>query len=127
MVCFLLLEELLLLYLLCLFFGYKVMGYCVFCVLCDSDFEVEDEVEDLVCEFEVVLKCCCCGEVVCMKIIVNVFVVLWVMIMEELLVLEEEVVEVDGMIGMVNFKELVLDEWFDLFWLFYVLCVLECV
>jgi polyphosphate kinase len=38
------------------------------------------------------------------------------MIMEELPVSEEEVVEVDGMIGMANLKELVLDERPDLLW-----------
>ena len=113
---FLPLEELLLLHLSRLFPGYKVMGHCAFRVLRDSDLEVEDEAEDLVREFEVALKRRRRGEVVRMKITANAPAALRAMIMEELPVSEEEVVEVDGMIGMANLKELVLDERPDLLW-----------
>lgn len=97
-----------------LFFGYCDNGYCVFCVLCDSDLEVEEEVEDLVCEFEIVLKCCCWGSVIWLKIMVGVFVWMCCLIMQELQVVFEEMVEVEGLLGMVDLCELVLDLCCDL-------------
>ena len=113
---FLPLEELLLLHLNQLFPGYKVMGNCAFRVLRDSDLEVEEEAEDLVREFEVALKRRRRGEVVRMTITANAPKALRDMIMEELPVSEDEVVEIDGVIGVSQLKELVLDERPDLLW-----------
>ena len=113
---FLPLEELLLLHLGQLFPGYKVKGHCAFRVLRDSDLEVEDEAEDLVREFEVALKRRRRGEVVRMKLSADAPPALKSMIMEELPVTEEEVVEVDGLIGLADLKELVLDDRPDLLW-----------
>lgn len=113
---FLPLEELLLLHLNQLFPGYKVKGNCAFRVLRDSDLEVEEEAEDLVREFEVALKRRRRGEVVRMTITANAPTALRDMIMEELPVSEDEVVEIDGVIGVSQLKELVLDERPDLLW-----------
>ena len=113
---FLPLEELLLLHLNQLFPGYKVKGNCAFRVLRDSDLEVEEEAEDLVREFEVALKRRRRGEVVRMTITANAPKALRDMIMEELPVSEDEVVEIDGVIGVSQLKELVLDERPDLLW-----------
>ncbi len=113
---FLPLEELLLLHLDSLFPGYRTKGHCTFRVLRDSDLEVEEEAEDLVREFETALKRRRRGEVVRMKISTDAPKALKTMIMNELHVSHDEVVEVDGLIGTADVKELVLDERPDLLW-----------
>jgi polyphosphate kinase len=113
---FLPLEALLLLHLDSMFPGYKYKGHCAFRVLRDSDLEVEEEAEDLVREFEVALKRRRRGEVVRMKISSGAPEDLRRVIMDELHVTADEVVEVDGMIGLADLKELVLDARSDLLW-----------
>ncbi len=113
---FLPLEELLLLHLESLFPGYKARGHCSFRVLRDSDLEVEDEAEDLVREFEVALKRRRRGEVVRLELSENAPPRLKTLIMHELHVTSDEVVEIKGMIGMSDLKELVLDNRTDLLW-----------
>ena len=113
---FLPLEELLLLHVSRLFPGYEVKGNCAFKVLRDSDLEVEEEAEDLVREFEVALKRRRRGEVVRLKISKDAPSSLRSMIMSELHVTDDAVVEVDGLIGVADLGELVLDERPDLLW-----------
>ncbi len=113
---FLPLEELLLLHLDRLFPGYKVKGSCAFRVLRDSDLEVEDEAEDLVREFETALKRRKRGEVVRMKLSAGAPNALKKMIMHELPVTEGEVVEINGLLGISDLSELVLDNRPDLLW-----------
>ncbi|MCP1167287.1 RNA degradosome polyphosphate kinase [Limimaricola litoreus] len=110
------LEELLLLNLDQLFPGYKVKGHCTFRVLRDSDLEVEEEAEDLVREFEVALKRRRRGEVVRMKLSAGAPPALKATIMEELHIRDAEVMEVEGLIGIGNLKELVTDARPDLLW-----------
>ncbi len=113
---FLLLEDLLILHLDMLFPGYTLKGNCSFRVLRDSDLEVEDEAEDLVREFEVALKRRRRGEVVRLKMSSGAPEGLKKVIQGELGVADHEVIEVDGLIGMADLKELVLDERPDLLW-----------
>ena len=113
---FLPLEELLLLHLDRLFPGYEMTGNCAFRVLRDSDLEVEDEAEDLVREFEVALKRRRRGEVIRLTISTGAPNKLRGVIMEELDVDDTEVVELSGMIGLADLKELVLDDRPDLLW-----------
>ena len=113
---FLPLEELLLLHVGRLFPGYAIKGHCAFKVLRDSDLELEDEAEDLVREFEVALKRRRRGEVVRLKISHDAPESLRSMIMKELHVTDDTVVEVDGLIGVADLGELVLDERADLLW-----------
>ncbi|SMY08519.1 RNA degradosome polyphosphate kinase [Flavimaricola marinus] len=110
------LEELLLLHLDRMFPGYRVKGHCAFRVLRDSDLEVEDEAEDLVSEFETALKRRRRGEVVRMKLSANAPSGLKTLIMRELPVKEDEVVEVEGLIGVGDLSELVTDARPDLLW-----------
>ena len=110
------LEELLLLHLDSIFPGYTYKGHCAFRVLRDSDLEVEEEAEDLVREFEVALKRRRRGEVVRLKISTDAPAALREVVMRELHVKPEEVVEVRGMIGLADLKELVLDDRPDLLW-----------
>jgi polyphosphate kinase len=113
---FLPMEELLLLHLDSLFPGYKAKGHCTFRVLRDSDLEVEDEAEDLVREFETALKRRRRGEVVRLKISADAPKKLQSLIEEELEVSDAEVIEIQGMIGVGDLKELVVDSRPDLLW-----------
>ena len=113
---FLPLEDLLLLNLSSLFPGYDEIGHCAFRVLRDSDLEVEDEAEDLVREFETALKRRRRGEVVRLKFTAGAPPALKSLIMGELGVSEDEVVEVKGMLGIADLKELVLPSRPDLLW-----------
>ncbi len=113
---FLPLEELLLIHLDMLFPGYADRGHCLFRVLRDSDLEVEDEAEDLVREFESALKRRRRGDVVRLKISSGAPPELKAMIMEELAVSPDEMVEVRGLLGVADLKELVLSSRPDLLW-----------
>ncbi|GAB4269010.1 MAG: RNA degradosome polyphosphate kinase [Pararhodobacter sp.] len=113
---FLPLEELLLDQLHMLFPGYVARTSCAFRVLRDSDIEVEEEAEDLVREFEVALKRRRRGEVVRLKITAGAEPALRDLIMDELGVRPDEVVEVEGLLGMADVKELVVDSRRDLQW-----------
>jgi polyphosphate kinase len=113
---FLPMEELLLLHLESLFPGYRDTGHCTFRVLRDSDLEVEDEAEDLVREFETALKRRRRGQVIRMKITTGAPDALKALIMDEIGVTPDEVVEVKGLLGMADLKELVLDSRRDLQW-----------
>lgn len=110
------LEELLLLHLDMLFPGYVMRGHCAFRVLRDSDLEVEDEAEDLVRSFESALKRRRRGEVIRMKISAGAPPELRQLIMEELHAAPDEVVEVRGLLGVADLKELVLSSRPDLLW-----------
>ncbi|MEX5727264.1 polyphosphate kinase [Rhodovulum iodosum] len=113
---FLPLEELLLIHLGSLFPGYTAVGSCTFRVLRDSDLELEEEAEDLVREFETALKRRRRGEVVRMKLSAGAPEELRSVIMRELQIGEEEVIEVRGLIGVADLKELVVDDRRDLLW-----------
>jgi polyphosphate kinase len=113
---FLPLEELLLLHLGSLFPGYADKGHCTFRVLRDSDLEVEDEAEDLVREFETALKRRRRGEVIRLKLSGGAPPALRAVIIEELGVPESQVVEIRGLLGIADLKELVLSTRPDLLW-----------
>ncbi|MEO1363534.1 MAG: RNA degradosome polyphosphate kinase [Pseudomonadota bacterium] len=113
---FLPLEELLVLHIPDLFPGYKLKAHFGFRVLRDSDLEVEDEAEDLVREFEVALKRRRRGEVVRLTHSAGAPKTLKDVIMRELGVTEAEVIELDGMVGISDLSELVLDARPDLLW-----------
>ena len=113
---FLPLEDLLVLHVPDLFPGYKLKTHFGFRVLRDSDLEVEDEAEDLVREFEVALKRRRRGEVVRLTHSAGAPKALKSVIMRELGVTESEVIELDGMVGISDLSELVLDARPDLLW-----------
>lgn len=113
---FLPLESLLEIFLTQLFPGYKLQGSCAFRVLRDSDLEVEDEAEDLVREFETALKRRRRGEVIRLKISCGAPDGLRQTIIQETGVALHEIIEVDGLIGMSDLSELVIDDRPDLLW-----------
>ncbi|WP_439118839.1 RNA degradosome polyphosphate kinase [Marivita sp.] len=113
---FIFLEDLLLLHFDRLFPGYKLRDHFGFRVLRDSDIEVEDEAEDLVREFEVALKRRRRGEVVRLTVTAGAPKTLRETVMRELRVRDDDVIELTGMIGAADLKELVLDSRPDLLW-----------
>ncbi len=113
---FLRLEDLLLMNLGRLFPGYRDAGHCSFRVLRDSDLEVEDEAEDLVREFETALKRRRRGQVIRLKLTAGASPALRGLIMDGLHVGPDEVIEIQGLPGMADLGELVLDSRRDLQW-----------
>jgi polyphosphate kinase len=113
---FILLEDVLLLHFDRLFPGYKLKDHFGFRVLRDSDIEVEEEAEDLVREFEVALKRRRRGEVVRLTVSTGAPAKLRETVMRELRVRDDDVIELSGMIGIADVKELVLDDRHDLLW-----------
>ena len=113
---FLPLEDLLVLKVPGLFPGYKPKAHFEFRVLRDSDLEVEEEAEDLVREFEVALKRRRRGEVVRLTHSAGAPEKLKSVVMAELGVRPQDVIELDGMIGINDLSELVTDSRADLLW-----------
>ncbi|MDE0307862.1 MAG: RNA degradosome polyphosphate kinase [Albidovulum sp.] len=113
---FLPLEALLLEYVSHLFPGYVIKGNCAFRVLRDSDLEVEEEAEDLVREFETALKRRRRGEVVRLSLSSGAPPKLRTLIMESLGVKEEESFDFEGMDGLADLSELLIDTRPDLMW-----------
>jgi len=113
---FLALEDLLVLKIPDLFPGYKLKAHFKFRILRDSDLEVEDEAEDLVREFEVALKRRRRGEVVRMTHSAGAPAKLLATIMAELGAKPQDVIEIDGMIGIDDLASLVSDDRPDLLW-----------
>ncbi|MGG7567213.1 RNA degradosome polyphosphate kinase [Rhodovulum sp. DZ06] len=107
---FLPLEELLQVFLSALFPGYRMVGHAAFRVLRDSDLEVEEEAEDLVREFEIALKRRRRGEVIRLTIAAGAPRDLKEMIADELHVQRDEVIEVDGLVGIKDLSELVIKD-----------------
>ncbi|MEM9782137.1 MAG: RNA degradosome polyphosphate kinase [Pseudomonadota bacterium] len=97
-----------------LFPGYQLTGHCLFRVLRDSDLEVEEEAEDLVREFETALKRRRRGEVVRLKLSAGAPAAMRELIIRELHARPEEVIEVDGVVGIKALAELVIDDRPDL-------------
>jgi len=113
---YLALEDLLVLKIPDLFPGYKLKAHFKFRILRDSDLEVEDEAEDLVREFEVALKRRRRGEVVRMTHSAGAPAKLLATIMDELGAKPQDVIEIDGMIGIDDLVELVGEDRTDLLW-----------
>ena len=110
------LEDLLVLKIPDLFPGYRLKAHFGFRVLRDSDLEVEDEAEDLVREFEVALKRRRRGEVVRMTHSSGAPAKLLNTIMHELGTKPQDVIEIDGMLGIDDLSQLVGDDRPDLLW-----------
>ena len=99
-----------------LFPGYDVIAKSAFRILRDTYLEVEEEAEDLVREFESALKRRRRGDVIRMKVTADTSKELLKVICGSLDVPENEVIKVDGMVGMADLSELMLEERDDLLW-----------
>ena len=113
---FLPLSDMLELFLARLFPGYHAEGHCLFRVLRDSDIEIEEEAEDLMREFETALKRRRRGEVIRLKLTTNAPEALKSLIARELGASGSEVMEVEGVVGIGDVSELIVDDRPDLRW-----------
>jgi len=89
-----------------LFPGFTVLGYGVFRVLRDLETEIEEQAEDLVSIFENFLKRRSRGEVIRLIYARGMPKDLEAFLIRELRLLPEDVLDVDGLIGLVDLSEL---------------------
>ncbi len=101
------LESFLILFLDRLFPGCEVEGQGLFRLLRDSDVEIEEEAEDLVREFEALLKRRRLGSVVRVKVQASMPDELREFIVEGLAAEPQDVVKVDGKLGLAQLEQLV--------------------
>lgn len=111
---FISLENLIRLFLDRLFPGYVVVGQGAFRVLRDSDIEIEEEAEDLVRYYESALKRRRRGSVIRLKMDAATPERLRNLVVEELEVGAQELVLVDGLIGLAQTSQLIVDDFPDL-------------
>jgi len=111
---FIRLEELLRLYFDELFPGFQVKSSGFFRVLRDSDVEVEEEAEDLVRVFESALKRRRRGSVIRLSVGSDMPPTLLDFVARELQSDAESVFALNGMLGLVDVKELIIDDRPDL-------------
>jgi polyphosphate kinase len=111
---FIRLEEMLRLYFDELFPGFEVRGSGFFRVLRDSDLEVEEEAEDLVRVFESALKRRRRGSVIRLTVDADMPGALLEFVVRELQAENENVFALDGMLGLSDTKELIVDDRPDL-------------
>ena len=111
---FIRLEEMLRLYFDELFPGFEVQSSGFFRVLRDSDLEVEEEAEDLVRVFESALKRRRRGSVIRLTVDADMPAALLDFVVRELQVETENVFALDGMLGLSDTGELILDDRPDL-------------
>ena len=97
-----------------LFPGFDLLDVGVFRVLRDSDVEIEEEAEDLVRESEELLRRRRRGSVIRLKINADVPAALRSFVVERLGVGEEDVFDVDGLLGLAETARLILRDRPDL-------------
>jgi len=111
---FLSLENLVALFMDRLFPGYQMVGRGLFRITRDSDIEIEEEAEDLVRLFETALKRRRRGSVIRLKIDAAMPEDLRRFVMDELEVGPSAAVMVDGILGLADTRQLIVDERPDL-------------
>ncbi|MBI1399507.1 RNA degradosome polyphosphate kinase [Hyphomonas sp.] len=111
---FIALEDVIGLFLPALFPGFKEAGRCLFRIVRDSDIEIEEESEDLIREFEVLLKQRRRGRIVRLRMQSSAPERLRNFIMREIGADSSDVVQYDGILGMARLSELIVDDRPDL-------------
>lgn len=111
---FIALEELITLYMEQLFPGFDIVQKANFRIIRDSEMEIDEEAEDLVRTFESALKRRRRGSVIRLTVNADMSDELLEMVTRELLVDDEDVFRMDGVLGLVDIKEMIVDERPDL-------------
>ncbi len=111
---FIALEDVIGLFLTTLFPGFKESGRCLFRIVRDSDIEIEEESEDLIREFEVLLKQRRRGRIVRLRMQASAPDALRTFIMREIGAEPSDIVLYDGILGMARLSELIVDDRPDL-------------
>ena len=110
------LEGVLQLFLDTIFPGFTCNGQCQFRVVRDSDIEIEEEAEDLIREFEILLKQRRRGRVVRLKLDKAADDSLKKFIIRGVGAEDQDIIEVSGILGMGQLSELITDDRPDLIW-----------
>ena len=97
-----------------LFPGYSSIGHCVFRIVRDSYIEIEEEAEDLIHEFEILLKQRRRGRIVRIHIDGDAPEELKGFITREIGSEPRDIVIINGLLGMKNLSELIIDDRMDL-------------
>ena len=97
-----------------LFPGYIEEGRCVFRIVRDSDIEIDDEAEDLIREFEILLRQRRRGRIVRIKVNAQAPEDLRDLILREMESESNDLVLTDGLIGLAQLAELITKERNDL-------------
>jgi polyphosphate kinase len=111
---YLTIENLITLFLDKLFPGFTVLGQGLFRILRDSDIEIEEEAEDLVREFEMLIKQRRLGSVVRIKLTADTPNDLREFVIEQFKVNPNDALIVDGMLGLMAISELIPSDRPDL-------------
>ncbi|MDP3460482.1 MAG: polyphosphate kinase 1, partial [Hyphomonas sp.] len=111
---FIALEDVIGLFLATLFPGFKEAGRCLFRIVRDSDIEIEEESEDLIREFEVLLKQRRRGRIVRLRMQSSAPERLRQFIMREIGAEPSDIVLYDGILGMARLAEMIVDDRPDL-------------
>lgn len=97
-----------------LFPGYVTVGRGLFRVTRDSDMEIEEEAEDLVRLFETALKRRRRGSVIRLKVNADMPEDMRRLLISELEIEAEAIIGVDGLLGIADTRELIVDDRTDL-------------
>ncbi|MEM9964472.1 MAG: polyphosphate kinase 1, partial [Asticcacaulis sp.] len=111
---FITLEGLVMMFVNQIFPGFDILGKGVFRIVRDSDIEMEEEAEDLVREFEALLKQRRLGSVVRVKISQTMPDDLREFLIEQLHAKPEDVVVINGILGMAELSQLIPPDRNDL-------------
>ena len=111
--CFLI-EDLILMFLDRLFPGFRALDHGVFRVLRDSEMEIDEEAEDLVKTFETALKRRRRGSVIRLTVNADMPTALKEFVRKELAVSEDDVFALDGLIGLADTKQIIVDHRYDM-------------
>ena len=111
---FVLLEDLAVLFLDRLFPGYRMSGHGCFRLIRDTDVEFEEEAEDLVRSYETALKRRRRGRAIRLSVNAQMPEELQAFVAAELDVKREDVLVVDGILGVGDLKQLIVDDRPDL-------------
>ncbi|MBF0167440.1 MAG: RNA degradosome polyphosphate kinase [Alphaproteobacteria bacterium] len=111
---FIFLEDVVSLFLGHLFHGFKVLSKGLFRVIRDSEIDIDDEAEDLVRVFETALKRRRRGH--CIRLTINSGLPedLRKIVVDEMEAAEEDIFVLDGLLGIVDVKQIITDERPDL-------------
>ncbi|MDP2696850.1 RNA degradosome polyphosphate kinase [Thalassospira sp.] len=101
------LEHAIILYLHKLFPGFDLIEHGLFRIIRDSDVEIEEEAEDLVRVFKTALKRRRRGSIIRLKVNASMPEDLLDFVTDELSVNADEVVKVDGLLGVVDVRQLI--------------------
>ncbi len=111
---FVAIEDIIPLFLDALYPGFEERGRCLFRIVRDSDIEIEEEAEDLIREFEILLKQRRRGRIVRIKIDAAAPEALRSLVLKEIEAEPNDVVLTDGILGITHLSELIVDDRPDL-------------